>query len=186
MSPTFPVDDLPATVHFLSNRDTSASSYHFLSTIIEALEELYPLQAEHRHLDFGSRWQQVIDRSNSRIWIQSDNMAQVQRDTIQEWNSGATTICPIPHSMNERVLKGLSQSFIHRDNPHGHGNVNIAFQRDLDELLEVDVEYRDNPSLARLCYLVADLINRWEKLEMQSRRISGSTSTQSFSNKLNT
>ena len=27
-----------------------------VTTIIEALEELYPLQAEHKHLDFGSRW----------------------------------------------------------------------------------------------------------------------------------
>ena len=85
--------------------------------------------------------------------------------------------------MNERVLKGLVQSFTHRDNPHGHGNSNIAFQRDLDELLEADHEYRTNPSIARLCYLVADLINRWEKLEMQSRRISGSTSSQSSSDK---
>jgi hypothetical protein len=99
-------------------------------------------------------------------------MVQVQRDTIQEWNSGATTIGPIPHSMNERVLKRLSQSFTHRDNTHGHENSNIAFQRDLDELLEADIEYRDNPSLARLCYLVADLINQWKKLEMQSQRIS--------------
>jgi hypothetical protein len=41
-----------------------------VATIIEALEELYPLQAEHKHLDFGSRWQQVIDRSISRIRIQ--------------------------------------------------------------------------------------------------------------------
>ena len=81
-----------------------------VATIIEALEELYPLQAEHRHLDLGSMWQQVIDRSNTRIRIQADNMAQVQKDTIQEWNSGATTIGPIPHSMNERVLKSLSQS----------------------------------------------------------------------------
>jgi hypothetical protein len=31
-----------------------------VATIIEALEELYPLQAEHKHLDLGSRWQQVI------------------------------------------------------------------------------------------------------------------------------
>ena len=54
-----------------------------MATIIEALEELYPLQAEHKHLDFGSRWQQVIDRSVRRIRIESDNIAQVQRDTIQ-------------------------------------------------------------------------------------------------------
>ena len=140
----------PITTHWTVDWD--------VATIIEALEELYPLQAEHRHLDMGSRWQQVIDRSNTRIRIQADNMAQVQRDTIQEWNSGATTIGPIPPSMNERVLKGLSQSFTHRDNPHGHGHSNIAFQRDLDELLEADAEYQDNPSLARLCYLVADLI----------------------------
>ena len=32
-----------------------------VATIIEAFEEIYPLQAEHRHLDLGSRWQQVID-----------------------------------------------------------------------------------------------------------------------------
>ena len=50
----------------------------------------------------------------------------------------------------------------HRDNPYGHGNSNIAFQRDLDELLEADVEYQDNPFLARLCYLVADLRLAWQ------------------------
>jgi len=72
---------------------------------MEALEELYPLQAEHKHLDFGSRWQQVIDDSISRIRIQSVSMDQVQRDTIQEWNSGSTTIGPIPNSKNSRVLK---------------------------------------------------------------------------------
>jgi len=48
-----------------------------VATIIEALEELYPLQAEHKHLDFGSRWQQVIDRSINRIRVESNNMAQV-------------------------------------------------------------------------------------------------------------
>ena len=86
-----------------------------VATIIEALEELCPLQAELKHLDFGSRWQQVIDRSISMIRIQSDNMAQVQRDTIQEWNSGSTTIGPLPHSINERVLKGLGYSRIFTD-----------------------------------------------------------------------
>ena len=38
-----------------------------VTTIIEALEELYPLQAEHKHLDLGSRWQQVIDNSVRRV-----------------------------------------------------------------------------------------------------------------------
>jgi hypothetical protein len=154
-----------------------------VATIIEALEELYPLQAEHKHLDFGSRWQQVIDRSINRIRVESNNMAQVQRDTIQEWNNGSTTIGPIPHSMNTRVLTALAHSFTHRDNPSGNKNSNIAFQRDLDERLEADDEYQANPSLHRLCYLVSELIHHWEKLEMQSRRMSGSTSSQSSADK---
>ena len=37
------------------------------ATIIKALEELYRLQAEHNLLDFGSRWQQVIDNSVCRV-----------------------------------------------------------------------------------------------------------------------
>ena len=65
-----------------------------VATIIEALEEWYPLQAE--HLDLGSRWQQVIDNSICRVRIQSDNMEQVRRDTIHEWSGGASTIGPIP------------------------------------------------------------------------------------------
>ena len=52
-----------------------------VATIIEALE-VYPLQAEHIHLDFGSRWQQVVDRSVSRVSVQSDRMEQVRSDTI--------------------------------------------------------------------------------------------------------
>ena len=48
-----------------------------VATIIEALEELYSLQAEHKHLDFGTRWQQVVDRSVSRVRVQSDRMEYV-------------------------------------------------------------------------------------------------------------
>ena len=77
-----------------------------------------------------------------------------------------------------RFLTTLSQSFTPRDNPHGNRNPNIAFQRDLDELLETDGEYRGSPSLPRLCYLVAELIHRREKLEIQSQRLRGSTSNQ--------
>jgi len=88
-----------------------------VATIIEALEELYPLQAEHKHLDFGSRWQQIVDKSNNRVRVQSDNMEQVRNDTVYEWSGGATTIGPIPHNLQPRILKSLSQSFTHRDNP---------------------------------------------------------------------
>ena len=94
-----------------------------------------------------------------------------------------TTIGFIPHSMNTRVITALAHSFTHRDNPHGNRNSNIAFQHDLDERLEADGEYQANPSLPRLCYLVSELIHHWEKLEMQSRRMSGSTSSQSSTDK---
>jgi len=40
-----------------------------VATIIEALEELYPLQAEHKHLELGSRWQQVIDNSVRSLYL---------------------------------------------------------------------------------------------------------------------
>ena len=90
-----------------------------------------------------------------------------------------STIGPMPRHLQPRILKSLAQSFTHRDNPYGNSNPNIAFQRDLDEAMEADAEYRTNPSLPRLCHLLAELAYKWEKIESQSRRMSGSTSTQS-------
>ena len=107
---------------------------------------MYPLQAEHKHLDFGSRWQQVVDRSVSRVRVQAGRMEQVRSDTIYEWSSGISMIGPIPRNLQTRILTRLAQSFIHRDNPYGNSNPNIAFQRDLDQTMEADDEYRTNPS----------------------------------------
>jgi hypothetical protein len=45
-----------------------------VATIIQALEELYPLQQEHRHLDRGSRWLQVVADSRARALIQAENI----------------------------------------------------------------------------------------------------------------
>jgi hypothetical protein len=45
--------------------------------------------------------------------------------------------------------------------------------------METDDEYWTNPSLPRLCHLLAELAYKWEKIESQSRRMSRSTSTQS-------
>jgi hypothetical protein len=136
-----------------------------VATIIEALEELYPLQAEHKHLDFGTRWQQVVDRSVSRDRVQSDRIEQVRSDTIYEWSSGMSTIGPIPCNLQPRILTSLAQSFTHRDNPYGNSNPNIAFQRDLDDAMEADDEYRINPSLPRLYHLLAELAYKWEKID---------------------
>ena len=78
-APTEKASRHPITSHWTIDWD--------VATIIEVLEELYPLQAEHRHLDFGSRWQQVIDNSVSRVRVQSDRMEQVRSDTTHfEWN----------------------------------------------------------------------------------------------------
>ena len=88
--------------------------------------------------------------------------------------------------MQTRILTRLAQSFTHRDNPYGNSNPNIASQRDLDEAMEADDEYRTNPSLPRLCHLLVELAYKWEKIESQSRRMSGSTSTQSSDTKKKT
>ena len=131
-------------------------------------------------------YQQVVDRSFSRVRVQSDRMEQVRSDTIYEWSSGISTIGPIPRNLQTRILTRLAQSFTHRDNPYENSNPNIAFQRDLDEAMEADDEYRTNPSLPRLCHLLAELAYKWEKIESQSRRMSGSTSTQSLDTKKKT
>jgi hypothetical protein len=89
-----------------------------------------------------------------------------------------STIGPIPRNLQPRILKSLAQSFTHHDNPNGNSNPNIAFQRDLDEAMEADDEYRTNPSLSRLCHLLAELACKWEKIESKSRRMSGSSSSQ--------
>ena len=79
-----------------------------VATIIQALEELYPLQQDHRHLDRGSRWRQVVADSRARVWIQADNMDQVRRDTISEWNSVDANVGPIPYLQSREVLKDLT------------------------------------------------------------------------------
>jgi hypothetical protein len=52
--------------------------------------------------------------------------------------------------------------------------------------MEADDEYRTNPSLPRLCHLLAELAYKWEKIESQSRRMSGSSSSQSSDTKKKT
>jgi len=90
-APTETASRNPITTHWMIDWD--------VATIIEVLEELYPLQAEHKHLDFGTRWQQVVDRSVSRVRVQSERMEQVRSDTIYEWSSGMSTIGPIPRNL---------------------------------------------------------------------------------------
>ena len=131
-----------------------------VAMIIQALEELYPLQQEHRHLDRGSRWLQVVADSRARVRIQADNMDQVRCDTINEWNSADANVGPIPYLQSREVLKALARCFTNRSNPWHNDKPNDNFQRDLNLMIEADREYLDNPTLPRLCAMVAELIFR--------------------------
>ena len=51
-----------------------------------------------------------------------------------------------------------------RSNPWHNDKPNVNFQRDLNLMIEADREHLENPTLSRLCAMVADLIHRWERL----------------------
>lgn len=167
--PTETAREHPITHHWTVDWD--------VATIIQALEELYPLQQEHRHLDRGSRWLQVVADSRSRVRILADNMDQVRRDTINEWNSADTNVGPIPYLQSREVLKDLARCFTNRSNPWHNDRPNVNFQRDLNLMIEADREYLDNPTLPRLCAMVAELIFRWERLTHESSRMRGVNSS---------
>ena len=108
--------------------------------------------------------------------IQADNMDQVLRDTINEWNSAdANTYFIIAHE----VLKDLARCFTNRSNPWHNDKPNVNFQRDLNLMIEADREYLDNPTLSRLCAMVAESIFRWERLTHESSRMRGVNSSSS-------
>ena len=135
-----------------------------VATIIEALEELYPLRAEHRHLSIGYRWESVVTESRATVEIQSSNIEQVHQLTLVKWNRGLVNIGPMPETRRYKIVKSLSGCFTHRDNPHRSKTPNEHFQRELDEMLEGDAQYSAFPTLPTLCDIVAQLIHKWEKL----------------------
>ena len=89
-------------------------------------------------------------------------MDQVRRDTINEWNSADTNIGPIPYLQSREVLKDLARCFTNRSNPWHNDRPNVNL------MIEADREYLDNPTLPRLCAMVAELIFRWERLTHES------------------
>jgi hypothetical protein len=77
------------------------------------------------------------------------------------------------------VLKDLARCFTNRSNPWHNDRPNVNFQRDLNLMIEADREYLDNPTLPRLCAMVAELIFRWERLTHESSRMRGVSSSSS-------
>ena len=95
-------------------------------------------------------------------------MDQVRRDAINEWNSADANIRLIPYLQAREMLKDLARCFTNRSNPWHNGKPNVNFQRDLNLMIDADREYLDNPTLSRLCAMVAELIHRWERLTHES------------------
>ena len=154
-----------------------------VATIIEALEECYPLLPEQKYLDRGSKWAAVVKRSRELAEILPDNMERVRQDVLFAWNKARVNIGPIPRDQNRKILKHLQTCFSSRDNPAGQRGPNERFQQELDELIESDREYYATPSIDHLCDIVAQLMHKWEKFSQQhkSRHAGLGTSSSSSS-----
>ena len=94
-------------------------------------------------------------------------MDQVRQNTLIKWNRAVSTLSLVPENSRQKVVKGLSGCFTHRDNPHRNNGPNEHFQRKLDELIQGDVEYYRHPTVPRLCDMVAKLIHKWEQIYQQ-------------------
>ena len=155
----------PIENHWTTDWDTA--------TIIQALEEFYPVRPEDRHLATSSRWQQVVIESRKKARIQTQDMEAARRDTINEWSSAEERIGPIPYLNNCEILKDLSRCFTSKDNPAGTSRSNVQFQRDLNTMIQGDREYYTSPTLSRLSEMVARIMYQWEAMTAEVNRMSG-------------
>ena len=153
-----------------------------VATIIEALEECYPLLPEQKYLGRGSKWSAVVKRSRELAEIQPDNMERVRQDVLFAWNKARVHIGPIPRDQNRKILKHLQTCFSSRNNPCGQRGPNERFQQELDEMIESDRDYYTSPSIDLLCDIVAQLIHKWKKSSQQHKsRLTGLVSSASSS-----
>ena len=152
------------------------------ATIIQALEEFYPVRPEDRHLATSSRWQQVVVESRKKARIQTQDMEAARRDTINEWSSAEERIGPIPYLNNYEILKDLSRCFTSKDNPAGTSKSNVQFQRDLTTMIQGDREYYTSPTLSRLCEMVARIMYQWEAMTAEVNRMGGQLPSGASSN----
>ena len=94
-------------------------------------------------------------------------MEGLRQKTLKAWVKVEDQIGPIPSNKLTSVIKGLRQCFTNSDNPWKSSPSNESFQRDLDETVEADGDFRRNPSLFGLLDMEAEHIHRWEKLTQQ-------------------
>ena len=146
-----------------------------IATIIKALEEVYPTRPEDKHLADSTKWQQVVVEARKKARIQTNDMDQSRRNTINEWSNAEDTLGPIPPLHNDEILKELARCFTNKDNPAGSSTSNVQFQRDLNTIIKADRDYYANPTLERLCAMVTGLMHTWERLTAESHRMSEHT-----------
>ena len=58
-------------------------------------------------------------------------------------------------------------------NPAGTGKSNVQFQRDLTTTIRADSEYYSNPTVGRLCEMVAIIMHTWERLIAENNGMGG-------------
>ena len=125
----------------------------YVATILKALEEMYPMRPEDRHLAHSSKRHQIVIEARKKARILPNDLNQSHNNTINEWSAAEDTLGPIPDLNNEEILKDLARCFTSKDNPAGTSKSNVQFQRDLTTTIS-------NPSLGRLCELVARIMHR--------------------------
>ena len=130
------------------------------------------VQAKHRHLTVGYRWEAVVVESRSNVEISQGDMDQVRLNKLVKWDRALIIFGTVPDNNRIKIVKGLSGCFTHRDNPHQNNGHNAHFQRKLDELIQEDVEYYRHPTVPRLCDMVAKLIYKWEQIHQQFMALS--------------
>ena len=90
---------------------------------------------------------------------------------------------PIPDNNRLKITKDLVGCFTHRDNPHGSSARHVQFQRELDEMIQGE-GYFSNPTVERLCEIVARLILQWEQIQQRFMAQSGTLRSSSSSSTL--
>ena len=114
-----------------------------VATILDALDELFLLQAEHRYLTVGYRWEAVVTESRSSVKIPQGDMDQVRQNTLIKWNRAQINLGPVPDNIRIKIAKGLVGCFTHRDNPRRSNARHMQFQRELDEMIQEENYYGD-------------------------------------------
>ena len=92
------------------------------------------------------------------------DMEQVRQNTLIKWNRALINMGPVPDNSRVKIAKGLVGCFTHRDNPHRSHSRHLQFQRELEEMVQEENFYGD-PTVSRLCDLVARPIHQWEQTQ---------------------